>query len=128
MDAPCYRTIGREFNTYTICLENRISNEQIEPYSNQGLGCHTSLNSPLENEFSAIEIWPNPFVNSIQIEFENPFSGMATITDLSGKKLASHLIEDQINYAIDSRDFCEGIYFLTIENKETSQTYRLIKN
>lgn len=74
-----------------------------------------------------IRIFPNPASNYLIIE--NNFTGKAhlTIKDISGK----HVLKSNLNIAaIQQKDISKlppGIYFIAIENENSSNTYRLIK-
>lgn len=130
LDAPYRRSIGWEFNTLTICLHDLITNQISEPYrySSPSFDCNSDAFELDEIGIPQLHIWPNPFANSLSLEFEKPFSGILEIKDLSGKCLVQKQIANKVHYQLNSANLPKRIYILSLKNSSTSQVSTIIKS
>jgi len=81
--------------------------------------------------FSDFKVFPNPAVNTITIEFNNPGKiADLVIANLNGQKVYTKTIINQpshtINKNIDLSGFSEGIYIVRIQNENSTETSKLI--
>lgn len=73
-----------------------------------------------ENELSGISVFPNPFGNSITVQFTNSAVRTIVLTDVSGKVILEEKYNGKENYIIPAELLGSGIYFLqVIENGGT---------
>ncbi|MDB5283919.1 MAG: hypothetical protein JWO06_2994 [Bacteroidota bacterium] len=84
------------------------------------------------NEIGAktdINVYPNPFDDNITINgLETGSSYQITLTDLQGRQLEQHQIQANDNSTILKMPLLPGgIYLLQLNNKETIQTIKLVK-
>ncbi len=85
-----------------------------------------------ENEDASWQVDPNPFIEEIQVRFDEDFTGDIAIYDLCGKLLFSQKVSDTRNFELKSTQIAtsmvSGMYFIktTRENGETEQK-RIIK-
>ncbi|SOD18980.1 glycine-rich domain-containing protein [Pedobacter xixiisoli] len=91
----------------------------------------TTLLSTQSASFGTVKInssvYPNPFTNSVNANFEQGIFEKAVLSDLSGKVLASIAIEkEQTNCTFKTDRFPSGIYFIKLSGKQ-SATYKVIK-
>lgn len=77
----------------------------------------TSLQKPQNALFS---VYPNPFHEKLQIQFNQDTPTLITILDIQGKTLHTDTI-NQNSYQLDTKNWQPGIYILKIQQKE--QTY-----
>ncbi|WP_296313848.1 T9SS type A sorting domain-containing protein [Winogradskyella sp. UBA3174] len=75
-----------------------------------------------ENEIELINVYPNPFTDIITIESNT--INTYKMFDVTGKQI---IITSNYN-TINTSALEAGIYFLNIENNNTSNTFKLIKN
>lgn len=98
-----------------------------------GNGYHPSLNlqalSMEENNLDVqIKVYPNPTTQLLYVSHPELNSFGVQIVDLNGKQIYSGTIsKDQ---PLDVSNYSQGIYMVTIENKENNKrnTYKIIKN
>ena len=91
--------------------------------------CHVWLDEKIINEeriFATIS--PNPASASATISIgENLIGSTLTLTDITGRVLTSTKLETQ-NSKIETAQFANGIYFVTISNGKQSVTSKLVIN
>ncbi len=86
--------------------------------------------STTQSAFDRIRIYPNPANNWLQINGPlNPDKDKIMITDVLGRSLA--VVDSDIptgnSTTIDVSEFSQGVYFLTIVNKDFQKTFRFVK-
>ena len=85
--------------------------------------------TPLANEIN-VKISPNPFLNQIQLEFNEPIttSITATVYDMHGQLIYREIIHEQTSMINELGNTAPGVYYLRLSktNGQTS-TYKLIK-
>lgn len=76
-----------------------------------------------------IKIAPNPVYNILSIQSTTSFKEPSIIiTSLTGNRKKINVISSSANkITIDVKDLVPGIYFLTLENKDTSITRKFVK-
>jgi choice-of-anchor B domain-containing protein len=79
-----------------------------------------------DKEFENINVFPNTFVNHINIENKNLQKFNASIIDVNGRLLKNLDIQDNIN-KIQLDNLAGGIYILQLSNHNFSKQYKLIK-
>ena len=81
----------------------------------------------ISNDENKIEITPNPFVETVNIQALNQDQFVsAEIIDITGKVKAS--LSGKGNLTMDTKDLSQGIYFIRINNSEKVIVKRIIKN
>jgi glucose dehydrogenase len=74
----------------------------------------------------SFEVFPNPIVNSFEINFDQPFQGEIEIVDLTGKIIFQAEIDNRKNVKLDFPGK-SGTYFLNVFNKRGFEQIQLIK-
>jgi hypothetical protein len=74
-----------------------------------------------------IKVYPNPTSQSLYVSHPELNSFVIQITDLNGKQIYAGTIEKEV--PLDVSSYTQGMYLVTIENKETNKknTYKIIK-
>jgi len=86
---------------------------------------NVSFGSPLsnyENTFLSYRIYPNPFIETINI-FGIEGDEIIIINDVLGKEIFRGVGIEKIN----SSDFQKGMYFLTVTKNSLSSTFKILK-
>ncbi|GAB1415470.1 hypothetical protein MASR2M117_08760 [Paludibacter sp.] len=71
------------------------------------------------------KVYPNPFVNSLNIESKN--DGIVSVYNSTGSKVYSKSIQFDTTLNIDMNSFSEGVYFIEIISIEGVETQKVIK-
>jgi len=85
------------------------------------------------NTIKSVKVYPNPTSDFISINFTNisnsdKIENILIITDINGKILCENKVVNQVE-EIDFSDFTDGVYFLTIKQKnQTVNNFKIIKN
>ena len=92
------------------------------------LGTTGILPSTLKNSFT---IYPNPVINELNINWTNEKTGDATIkiTDITGREVYSSVLNINTtngNTQLDTHNFNNGIYFITIKSNNISYTNKML--
>jgi serine protease AprX len=94
---------------------------------------YKTRNNNISEEFYSLNIFPNPFNESINIIFYSSFEKNVTVTihDATGRiiKEEKHYVNDSYNELVidDLSDLSSGLYFLTIKSENSFVTSKLIK-
>ena len=74
-----------------------------------------------------IKVYPNPTSESLYVSHPEYNSFLIQITDINGKQIYSGTIEKEV--PLDVSSYTQGMYLVTLENKETNKknTYKIIK-
>jgi hypothetical protein len=76
-----------------------------------------------DNQLSQIQLYPNPFTSEgLQIDVAGSFD--YKILDVNGNTLEKGQIE---NSKVIGQSLGSGVYFLSIENHHTSETFKVVK-
>jgi choice-of-anchor B domain-containing protein len=78
-----------------------------------------------DNSLSNFSLYPNPSINSVELNSTNTPISEISIYDLSGKLLLSKKYNSEININLNTSNLASGIYLLKINNKKS---IKLIKN
>jgi hypothetical protein len=79
-----------------------------------------------ELSLQSFSVTPNPFVNAMNLSFNEPFTGSVHITDIAGKLLYQAVLMEQKEWAIQF-NVPQGVYFVSTESKGATQTVRTVK-
>jgi hypothetical protein len=71
------------------------------------------------NSNSGINIYPNPFTNSLNLSYDNLSSGSLSIYDVNGKLVHSEIINNSNATTVDTSDFIKGVYFYILVDTNT---------
>lgn len=88
----------------------------------QSVSSCTGINS--QDLISNVLVYPNPFSTSFTIEIEEELH--ITITDIIGKLIYSKQLSHG-KYVFPNIEMSSGIYFLRVNNNDSAQTIKLIK-
>lgn len=92
-------------------------------------GAHFVLSEEKMEQKLNILLFPNPFDDLLTIELADGYIGAIKITNMMGQVMKDFYIESiSQSYTFQTNDFSKGVYFLTIENNNVSQTFKLIKH
>jgi choice-of-anchor B domain-containing protein len=78
-----------------------------------------------DNSLSNFSLYPNPSINSVELNSTNTPISEISLYDLSGKLLLSKKYNSEINIDLNISNLSAGIYLLKINNKKS---IKLIKN
>lgn len=102
----------------------------IYDFSGNKLTFHSTenyLNTPENDLISEISIYPNPVLETLQINQTNYQYSFAIIYDLQGKNLGQHLLKNSKS-TIDVKSFIAGLYFLVLESEKGERvTQKFVK-
>ncbi len=101
----------------------------IEIWNNQcRLASPPYVVTGLDDPLSSLHIFPNPFENSLIIETKEKGPVQVTVLDITGKPV---YIQSFANVAgrvvLDTSGFKEGLYLLSVEQRNNQETIRIIK-
>jgi len=101
--------------TPTSCQNNNSEEEIIQ-----------TMEQKMENR---ITLFPNPVENILNLKIENRVEGemKITIVDFKGQIVYSQMIMNDLDNAINCSQFISGVYFVIIESKDCTQTFKIIK-
>ena len=89
---------------------------------NETLSIHSS-----ESDYSKIHLYPNPFIH--QIFIENPAQQDFSVKVHSAQgQLIFHQRVSNEKFVIDSTDWQQGLYVISIENENTKTVNKFVKN
>ena len=77
-------------------------------------------------EISLLRIYPNPTDGVLILEFEEAGAYVVTLADMSGKKLISQQVSEQVVH-FDISDVPNGVYLLLISDGERQTVTRVVK-
>lgn len=79
-------------------------------------------------EMTTIAIYPNPVSDKVNIQLNEDFSGTTEISlhDVGGKPITIDKTEDKV-YEMDLSALAKGIYVVTMKNKDTTVSRKIIK-
>ncbi len=107
-----------------ICLQNN-NIECLGPLSN-----HQTFSNPIQNQqaLTAVTVYPNPCLNTVQIKSEQITPGAKIrIFDSKGSLLQETYYDSCYHEPISLRDLDFGIYYLQIVQESTIKTVRFTK-
>jgi hypothetical protein len=86
-------------------------------------------NTDLVN-FNEVNVFPNPFTNSFTIKSGNGGEGVLSIDimNLYGQSILHDVLPGNMDHKIDLHEYPFGFYYLVIRSRDTTTTYKLIKN
>lgn len=86
------------------------------------------LNGTINSDLDAI-VFPNPFVQSIHIRFNEPVFDILTvyISDLTGRIVLSHNYDPIQTLTLQLNDIASGIYLLNVHMRQKSFTSKIVK-
>lgn len=88
-----------------------------------------SPNGLTENDLNiALNVYPNPAVDQLNITWDRLLSGMLIITDMQGRKIQETRVNSSQTVILDIKAYPVGVYLITIQSAEGSQTIKFSKN
>jgi hypothetical protein len=88
-------------------------------------GIVTSLNEQLDN--TELNIYPNPSSSTITFTSPTILNTNLTITNLTGKQVATYNIKNTSTETIDVSNLAEGVYFVSLKSDEGVVTKKMVK-
>lgn len=107
------------FNSPTIDFSSiQISNYLTTPPSyNLFVAKLESTTSGLPSmQLAAVNIFPNPAHDFLNIEFPQQYTGKVTISDMLGRSIYIATLQNETNYKVDISASPSGIYSIQLEN------------
>ncbi|MCF8374473.1 MAG: T9SS type A sorting domain-containing protein [Bacteroidales bacterium] len=114
-----YMAIGN----YNVILSART--ECAEDTASSTLSIATILGLE-DHDLQNLNIFPNPAINQITLDFNTPGSRQVKILSIDGKELDSFSINTS-SFSISMNDYEIGIYILEVTENEMSSQYRIVK-
>ena len=75
-----------------------------------------------------VNIYPTPFEESLQIDFDQPYPNITVeIIDGRGKRVRFLTYHDKQNLQLYEPELTQGIYFIRIQTDDLSETFKIIK-
>jgi hypothetical protein len=110
-------TISNPYNSGSSNMRNFF----IAKYA----GIVTSLNEQLDN--TELNIYPNPSSSTITFTSPTILNTNLTITNLTGKQVATYNIKNTSTETIDVSNLAEGVYFVSLKSDEGVVTKKMVK-
>jgi hypothetical protein len=127
---------GGEAVTYATTLAAFGPNVSLAATTNTGLagtyyfGTDATLSNQSFDSLSGVLIYPNPTTNELNISLNGDFETATsyTIYNSLGQKISNKKVDSQSDLKINTSNYSNGIYFITIERDGDSKTIKFIKN
>jgi hypothetical protein len=136
-------TLGNVASTYTIptlitnptagvfaatlvvfCSQKSMNYNTIEIHDQVYLNSsQMGLNEDAVNELKIV----NPFVNEVNVKFNEATSGSAKLVDINGRTVAEIYFNNELSISMNAVTIQSGTYFLTIIANGQTMTAKLIK-
>ena len=127
---------GGEAVTYATTLAAFGPNVSLTATTNTGLagtyyfGTDATLSNQSFDSLSGVLIYPNPTTNELNISLNSDFETATsyTIYNSLGQKILNKKVDSESDLKINTSNYSNGIYFITIERDGDSKTIKFIKN
>ena len=127
---------GGEAVTYATTLAAFGPNVSLTATTNTGLagtyyfGTDATLSNQSFDSLSGVLIYPNPTTNELNISLNSDFETATsyTIYNSLGQKISNKKVDSESDLKINTSNYSNGIYFITIERDGDSKTIKFIKN
>ena len=125
-----------EVVTYATTLAAFGSNISLTATTNTGLagtyyfGTDATLNNQSFDLLSGVSIYPNPTTNELNISLNGDFDTATsyTIYNNLGQKILNKKVGSQADLKVNTSNYSNGVYFITIEREGNTKTLKFIKN
>ncbi len=114
--------------TYTVTISHKGTLDSgLQNYSIVVTGITSSTASVNQKILSDFNIYPNP-TNSgiINIALNNPSNGRLIVTNILGKKIDERILNNETIQQLNYSHLENGVYYITINNKNSITTKKLI--
>lgn len=102
-----------------------FESDPVAPYF-PNYGCYVDITLPTEDlSQTGIQIYPNPFVNKINIDQTNHNSLSCSIYSIQGELIITKTINQRLG-SIDLSWLATGMYILSLKNEDGQQFYQKI--
>ena len=93
-------------------------------------GTDATLSNQSFDSLSGVLIYPNPTTNELNISLNSDFETATsyTIYNSLGQKISNKKVDSESDLKINTSNYSNGIYFITIERDGDSKTIKFIKN
>ncbi|MES2588159.1 MAG: GEVED domain-containing protein [Bacteroidota bacterium] len=119
-------------NTLTIPLDEELTELVDETEFENGESNNSILSVSKENKANEfIKIYPNPFIESFNIDLETNSNQAININiiDITGKQVENIILNRDEIQALKLGEYYEsGMYYITIRQGDNSQQFKVIKN
>ena len=110
---------------YSFNIDKRLVNIQLDPYTKNLMNSSLYEYIP-ENQL--VEVWPNPFSDSLNLDFQDRGSEKKVfISSLQGRIVYKETLGKRASAEIDLSDLAAGMYLLIIEQSGKRNATRLLK-
>jgi hypothetical protein len=115
-----FKSASMDLGTFT--LTNAGDNDLfIAKYTGPTTGVIESFDNTLLN------ISPNPTFSTFTLTIPKPINTNITITNLTGKQIATYSLQNTTTKTIDVSHLAEGVYFVTLKSDEGLVSKKIIK-
>jgi len=116
-------------NSYKYRVRAKTNGRWLGNSWGNEVSLHVNWVSILERNSMEIKVYPNPFSNALQLQFEeNHKEGILEVFDITGKKLIEDLIMENSNgKIIDTGKWPKGIYIIEISTSDKTYSAKAIK-
>ncbi len=80
-----------------------------------------------ENSSASVNVFPNPTTDILNIQFSSTSNLTISVTDVLGKQVFAERISSQKNIQLNTSDWSNGVYFLTVKSGEKVSTQKICK-
>ncbi|MDB4088531.1 T9SS type A sorting domain-containing protein [Flavobacteriales bacterium] len=82
-----------------------------------------------ENSIKEIKVYPNPFLDEINIDFEdNQVEGMIKILNISGRVIIEKRINNHKKMRVNLSEVPSGVYIVSLESNEQKRYAKIVKH
>ncbi len=123
-DSLFYVTVDNNTNQYSL-MDYCVDTAKITMVC----GSNVSVSKIIKEQNNHFYIAPNPFQNELTIYANTSFSTNEniSISDISGRILRQEKVSGNKSVQLDMSGFESGIYIIQIQNNETKENYKVIK-
>jgi PKD repeat protein len=83
----------------------------------------------ISKSFTDVQVYPNPVIDVLKIDLGNMLSGnvLIQVMDVTGKLISSNTVNSTGLVQINTSNYLEGVYILSIQNKGENAVYKFVK-
>jgi hypothetical protein len=125
--------ITHSFSFYTDAQNARYTLLQYnyDPEANLLENVQWQMAAPILNINNEVEtqvatIYPNPAVDEVHVQFDEPFNGELIVYDISGKTIAQKQYSNLLQDAIDVNNWTPGVYFFQFISEKNTMLKKVI--
>lgn len=100
-----------------------VIEEDVTPYQ------VVAISGEQHSSTFSIDVFPNPASSSFQVAMksdEKHENAVCFLTDLSGKKIASFMLNSGSNYTMNAEQLSNGVYVLIVQSSTGTESFKLV--